>query len=272
MDLTRPWRLTQRPGAIASTFSPPSLRRQTEYSGPHAFLNNSQISDLYVEHCCQRCVCCFRPPFYNVFEGHHVMVFYYYSKERGVSDNHLIVEFQCAWIMFRRTIMRRRFPKARMSVVDPFLRLQTKQRIGNPFWSTFHISFTLDRPDNGRVFLWMNTPLFRSAVSCHPGAPLFCVSLMMAMTASTSAGFSLTYDVIHVHEERKQIRGGRTENGQHLVSAFLTSGHSKSFTILTSIHPFTHTITHQRRGQPCQATASSSGAVRVRRLAQGHLD
>ena len=33
-----------------------------------------------------------------------------------------------------------------------------------------------------------------------------------------------------------------------------------------------HTFTHQRRCQPCNATASSSRAVRVRRLAQGHLD
>ena len=39
-----------------------------------------------------------------------------------------------------------------------------------------------------------------------------------------------------------------------------------------SIHPFMHTFTHRRRCQPCKATASSSGAVRVRCLAQGHLD
>ena len=33
-----------------------------------------------------------------------------------------------------------------------------------------------------------------------------------------------------------------------------------------------HTFTHRRRCQPCKTTASSSGAVRVRCLAQGHLD
>ena len=32
------------------------------------------------------------------------------------------------------------------------------------------------------------------------------------------------------------------------------------------------TFMHRRRSQTCRATASSSGAVRVRRLAQGHLD
>ena len=33
-----------------------------------------------------------------------------------------------------------------------------------------------------------------------------------------------------------------------------------------------HKFTHQRRCQPRRVTASSSGAVRVRRLAQGHID
>ena len=33
-------------------------------------------------------------------------------------------------------------------------------------------------------------------------------------------------------------------NGVHLYSSFLTSGHSKCFTILPNIHPFTHTFTH----------------------------
>jgi hypothetical protein len=48
-------------------------------------------------------------------------------------------------------------------------------------------------------------------------------------------------------------------NGLHLYSAFLTSGRSKCFTTLPNIHPF-------------MQTASSSGTVRVRCLAQGHLD
>ena len=61
-------------------------------------------------------------------------------------------------------------------------------------------------------------------------------------------------------------------NGLHLYSAFLTSGHSKRFTILSNIHPFMHTFTHRQRRQPRKATASSSGAVKLRCLAQGHLD
>ena len=51
----------------------------------------------------------------------------------------------------------------------------------------------------------------------------------------------------------------------------LASGHSKHFTILPNIHPFTLKFTHRRRSQPRRATASWSAAVRVRRLAQGHL-
>ena len=44
-------------------------------------------------------------------------------------------------------------------------------------------------------------------------------------------------------------------------------------TILPDIHLFTRTLTHRRRRrQPRRATASPSGAVRVRRLALGHLD
>ena len=50
------------------------------------------------------------------------------------------------------------------------------------------------------------------------------------------------------------------------------SNHSKRFTILPHIHPFTHTSTHRRRSRPRRATASSPGAVRVRCLAQGHLE
>ena len=63
------------------------------------------------------------------------------------------------------------------------------------------------------------------------------------------------------------------QNGMHLYSAFLvTNGHPKLFTILSHNHPFIHTFTHQQWCQPCKAPASSSGAVRVRCLANGHLD
>ena len=47
---------------------------------------------------------------------------------------------------------------------------------------------------------------------------------------------------------------------------------SKALRILPDIHPFMDAFTHQRRCQPRKATASRSGAVKVRRrLAQGHL-
>ena len=52
-------------------------------------------------------------------------------------------------------------------------------------------------------------------------------------------------------------------NGAHLYSAFIQS----SLQCLTNIHPFMYTFTHRQRRQ-----LSWSGAVRVRRLAQGHND
>ena len=41
---------------------------------------------------------------------------------------------------------------------------------------------------------------------------------------------------------------------------------------IASLSPIIQTFPHRRWSQPCRATASSSGAVRVRRLARGHLD
>ena len=56
-------------------------------------------------------------------------------------------------------------------------------------------------------------------------------------------------------------------NGLHLYSA---NQRPKRFTILPNIPQLIHI--HRWRCQPRRATASSSGAVRVRCLAQGHLD
>ena len=57
-------------------------------------------------------------------------------------------------------------------------------------------------------------------------------------------------------------------------SSYIKRFYPKRFTVLADIHPFIHsfmhTSTHRRRSQPCRETASWSGAVRVRRLAQGH--
>ena len=58
-----------------------------------------------------------------------------------------------------------------------------------------------------------------------------------------------------------------------MVRIHTASGRSKRFTILPNIHPsFMHTFTHRQRGRARRATASWSGAGRVRHLAQGHLD
>ena len=68
----------------------------------------------------------------------------------------------------------------------------------------------------------------------------------------------------------KPSRSGGDGKQTAFILYFLTSGHSKHFTILPHFHQFMDTFTHRRWSQ--LATASSSGAVRVRRLAQGHLD
>ena len=70
--------------------------------------------------------------------------------------------------------------------------------------------------------------------------------------------------------ERDQT--GPTVNGLRLYSAFVTSGCSKHCTTLHNVHPCIHTFKHRRRNKPRKGTAGSSGAVRVRRLAHGHLE
>ena len=58
-------------------------------------------------------------------------------------------------------------------------------------------------------------------------------------------------------------------NGLHLTwHICVTRGHPNLCTILPHNKPFIR----RQRCQPCKATASSSGAVKVRCLAQGHLD
>ena len=47
---------------------------------------------------------------------------------------------------------------------------------------------------------------------------------------------------------RETCRETQMVNGVHVQSAFLTSGHSKHFTVLPKMHSFTH----QRRCQPCK--------------------
>ena len=60
--------------------------------------------------------------------------------------------------------------------------------------------------------------------------------------------------------------------GNMVNGLYLTSCTSKRFTIFSNIHPFMHPFTHRLRCRPCKATDSTSGAVRMRCLAQGHLD
>ena len=47
---------------------------------------------------------------------------------------------------------------------------------------------------------------------------------------------------------------------------------TQSTLLLPHIHPFSHKFTQRRRSQPRKDTASSLVAVRVRCLAQGHLN
>ena len=67
---------------------------------------------------------------------------------------------------------------------------------------------------------------------------------------------------INQKEKKKicQLVKGISKNGPHIYCFYPTC-----FTVLTNTHPFTH----RWRSQPRRATASS-GAIRMRHLAQGH--
>ena len=52
----------------------------------------------------------------------------------------------------------------------------------------------------------------------------------------------------------------------------LLLGHLADAFIQSDLHRLIHTLTHRRQSQPCKATASSSGAVRVKCLAQGDVN
>ena len=94
----------------------------------------------------------------------------------------------------------------------------------------------------------------------------------MLVPASTPALSSSHRPVVTSGLHLRSPANSATVNGLQLDRAFLNSSPSKRLTALPHIHPFMHTVTHRRRSQPRRATASWSGAVRVRRLAQGHLD
>ena len=52
----------------------------------------------------------------------------------------------------------------------------------------------------------------------------------------------------------------------------LQLGHLSDAFIQSDLHRLIHTLTHLRQSEPCKATASSSGAVRVKCLAEGHIN
>ena len=87
-----------------------------------------------------------------------------------------------------------------------------------------------------RLVLWDVSNLYRETYS-----------LPERTNVSSSCSMSSTVFWLHLHL-------------RHL--AFITS----------DLHWLIHTFTHRQRSQPCKATASTSGAVRLRRLTQGHLD
>jgi hypothetical protein len=52
----------------------------------------------------------------------------------------------------------------------------------------------------------------------------------------------------------------------------LQLGHLADAFIQSDLHRLIHTLTHQRQSQQCKATASSSGAGRIKCLAQAHIN
>ena len=113
--------------------------------------------------------------------------------------------------------------------------------------------------------------LFLPTFGLHLGGldPLLCRQLL---APGHQEGHVLVEETLHLLSGTNN----RRINGKwYAYSAFLTSGHSKCSTILPyihpPIHPFMHTFTRRLCRQPCKATASWSEAVRLSRLARGHL-
>ncbi|CAL8365855.1 unnamed protein product [Arctogadus glacialis] len=69
------------------------------------------------------------------------------------------------------------------------------------------------------------------------------------------------------------LHGGASPLHTHcMMMETITINHLADAFIQSDLHRLIHTLTHRRQSQPCKATASSSGAVRVKCLAQGHID
>ena len=68
-----------------------------------------------------------------------------------------------------------------------------------------------------------------------------------------------------------------TQQLHHLINASdqlqlqLQLGHLADAFIQSDLHRLIHALTHRRQSQTCKGTASSSGAVRVKCLAQGRV-
>ena len=90
----------------------------------------------------------------------------------------------------------------------------------------------------------------------------FNVSVSLSLSHSLSlVGLSLTNNMF-IHANHTHTNCGVCE--RIMMSNKLVQ-HSKCCTILPNIPLFIHPFTHPRRRQPCEATTSSPGAVRVRR-------
>ena len=101
----------------------------------------------------------------------------------------------------------------------------------------------------------ISEPLQRHRPSCAAGVKSLGTLLSLMLNRPL-----LTFQFIFDHMEVKWTA---------FIQRFLSSGHSKCFTII-AWHPPIHTRMYSPTA--CRATASSSGAVGVRCLAQGHLN
>ena len=100
-----------------------------------------------------------------------------------------------------------------------------------------------------------------------------------AVALVPGAGVAAVHAALQTHAQDKPLASDNPGNPRTHAqadlgrwSSFIQRFYLKRFTALTDIHPFMHSFTQRCRSQPRRATASWSGAVRVRRLAQEHHD
>ena len=123
-------------------------------------------------------------------------------------------------------------------------------------------------------------PYRNGSIQIHTVTPLFRTWIRRRYNFRSRYNFGVTAPPIrpsssHLRAPRLRQTGGFfcivSHKGCHehpFLQLQLQLGHLADAFIQSDLHR----LTHRRQSQPCKATASSSGAVRVKCLAQGHIN